>query len=150
CRDVLAKETAIERIRFLGNLDRDVFAAVLGQAPCEEGPAAGLSRREAVAKAGTTYSDRLKQRGRGASLPLPTWQAIRSSPATPAVAGVLRPRVIDYDAEGRPTTQQDVAADDGILERFGWYRFMSTSEMTSAWREEHAKSLVFHAISTCR
>ncbi len=83
-------------------------------------------------------------------MPLLTWQALRSSPRPPADTGVLRPRVIDYDAEGRPTTEQDVAAGSLVLERFGWYRFMSTSEMTSAWREEQAKSLLFHAVPTCR
>ncbi|MCP4240769.1 MAG: hypothetical protein GY772_09435, partial [bacterium] len=131
-------------------LDRDTFAAVLGHTPRDEGSAASPSRRDAVAKLGTTYSDRLKQRARGVSLPLLTWQALRSSPRPPVASGVLRPRVIDYDAEGRPTTQQDVAAEEQVLERFGWFRFMSTSEMTSAWREEQAKSLLFHAISTCR
>ncbi|MCP4240655.1 MAG: hypothetical protein GY772_08840 [bacterium] len=102
CRDVLAKETPTERIRFLGNVDRDVFAALLGQAPVEEGRVGSLPRREAVARAGTAYWDRLKQRGRGAHLPLLTWQAVRAPSSTLAVAGPWRPRVIDYDAEGRP------------------------------------------------
>ncbi|MCP4242280.1 MAG: hypothetical protein GY772_17130 [bacterium] len=149
CRDVLAKETPTERIRFLGNVDREVFAAVLGQAPVEEGRVGTLPRREAVARAGTEFWDRLKQRGRGARLPLLTWDTVRAPSSTLAVAGPLRPRVIDYDAEGRPVSQQDLQVDVGVVERFGWHAFMSTSEMTSAWREECAKSLVFYAICTC-
>ncbi|MCP4243426.1 MAG: hypothetical protein GY772_22970 [bacterium] len=149
CRDVLAKETPTERVRFLGNVDREVFAAVLGHAPVEEGRDGTLPRCEAVARAGTAFWDRLKQRGRGARLPLLTWQSVRVPSSTSAAAGPLRPRVIEYDAEGRPLSQQDVDVQVALVERFGWHSFMSTSEVTSAWREECAKSLAFFAICTC-
>ncbi|MCP4243034.1 MAG: hypothetical protein GY772_20975 [bacterium] len=100
CRDVLAKDTGTDRIRFLGNLDRDVFGAVLGNTCGGGASTAAVSGEEAVAEVATKYRERLQQtprvRATRAGLPRATWQAPFSHAASSAAPQALRPRVIAF------------------------------------------------------
>ncbi|MCP4244910.1 MAG: hypothetical protein GY772_30580 [bacterium] len=153
CRDVLAEDTGTERIRFLGNLDRDVFGAVLGNTCGGGASTAALSGEEAVAEVATKYRERLQQtprvRATRAGLPRATWQTPLSHAASSAAPQALRPRVIEFDPEGKPLTQQDAAAEP-VVECFAWHSFMATAEVTLAMREEQAKSFLYYAICTFR
>jgi hypothetical protein len=136
------------RTKFLGNLDKDVFAILLGT--LSEAP----RRVKLLDACGHAYLQML-QLFPGASFPsyphaLPA--AVAAGPtAGNAVskADVLVPLVIDF-VDGKPVTQQASVVEGVRLERFHWSAFMETAEAARPLDEEAIRSVVVGALSTLR
>ena len=141
CGPALKSLRTHTRIRFLGNIDKDIFGKLI-VADHPAAPDLGIRA------CGARYYKRLvKMVPPG---PVPAFTLGPLSPVTPAVAEGqpdMQPRIIQYDAAGQPLTRQDATSSTGRPEVYGWFAFLETSTMTDAIQEIYMKSAILSHLS---
>ena len=149
CLDAMQTLAPPVATKFFGNVDKDVFATLLGAASlrgeAQTGPA---EIRAALLQTGATSYRRL-HKCLGSSVAVPAWpwpaapaQAARATVAPQAAD--LAPRLIEYSAEGKPLCAQDVLR--GAVEDFKWRPFMDTACVTAALHEDQCRAAVIAAL----
>jgi hypothetical protein len=137
-----------QRLKILGNLDKDSFAAVFGPTAA----ASASDRCDALKVIGALAYDRIRASSPQATLPdLPFSRPRISADAAAAAAGVqvLVPKVIRY-IDGVPVTEQDTLVTTSVLERFAWSEFMDTAEVANQLEDDVCRSAVLSAIANLR
>ena len=110
-------------VKFLGNLDKDMFSKLIL-------PESATVAEAAVRLCAANYHKRLVKMLPGTSL-----SPFKLGPAASSVeeglpsssTTTMQPKVITYDARGRPVTKQDHKAADVPCEVYQWSTFMATS-----------------------
>jgi hypothetical protein len=146
----VAAENAItlksNRLKFLCNLDKDVFGIVVGSLP-------EASRRPSLLEAcGLAYL-RMRQLFPEVSFQsyphaLPT-TAVAVQDRSPQACLQLCPKVLTY-VNGKPVTTQETLVVGASLEVFDWATHMDTSEVLDHITCEAARSAIICAIETLR
>ena len=133
------------RVKFLGNLDKEIFhdTAVARDDP-------EVSRIAQLRTTGQRYFARLGGLAPKASLPnwpFP-WTTVVRQPA-PAVAKAstptLQPRILRF-VDGRPVTGQDEYVPENPVEDLAWREFMSTKEVCTLLRDHAVQATVMMAL----
>ena len=130
CSSALAALVKADKTRFLGNLDRDIFKAVLGQygGRCVNSVPTGAMRLEDVHTIAQKFHTRLASMVKQSSdVELPplkdTWQNAKvSQPSIVPAASKLESKVLLFDKCGRPLSAQDTAV-GSQEEDFQWKSF---------------------------
>ena len=141
CRAAIEKLDHGMRIKFLGNLDKDIFAKLTNA----DEPSV---RESAVRMCGVNYHKRLTRMLVGEKVPAFTHGCGEMSAGATSAgsAPTMQPKVIVYDEAGRPLTQQDKIVPDTRSEEYGWSAFMQTSCMVDTVEETYFKSMILSHI----
>ena len=138
CRSAIVTLDEGMKVKFFGNFDKDVFAQLLIQ----DSPGVHESP---VRACGLNYYKRLQRMCPGCEIPsFPLAQsssAVAESRSTKTAEG-MHPRIIEYDATGRPLTKQDEMQARSRTEVFAWSSFMATSCMVDALEETVIKCFI--------
>ena len=130
--------TSADQTKLFGNLDKDVFAALLGHK--------GEDRLGCVYTVGTKSWDRLLLI-LGAQKPKSLEYPFRRTVGKPApLESTLQPRVIEF-RNGVAITQQEEQTTTPPTETFNWAQFMITEDIQSSLTAESGRASIFLAIS---
>ena len=130
------------RLKFLCNLDKDVFGIVAGSLPED-------SRRPSLLEAcGRSY---LRMRQLFPEVSFPSFPHALPNPAVAVAECIprLSPKVISY-VDGKPVTKQEAIVKGPSLEVFDWASHMETAEVSNQITGEAARSAIICAIETLR
>ena len=145
CRDAIAQLEAGVRVKFYGNLDKSIFAALI-----EGKESAFAAAEKSILSCGASFDKRLRRWVPNHKVPDFTLGKGAITPGEGAPQGAstptMQPKVIQYDENGRPLTKQDERAGDGTAEVFGWSAFMDTSCIVEGIEEASLKTTILSHI----
>ena len=130
------------RVKFMSNIDKDVFGIVAGSLP-------EASRRPMLLDAcGRAY---LRMRQLFPEVPFRSFPHALPTTAEAATECItkLSPKMITY-VDGKPVNQQDAIVVGNALEVFDWASHMETAEVTDHMTAESARSAIICALATLR
>jgi len=139
------------RAKVYGVLDRAVFGAILPSAHAFNAAAAA---EELPKQVDSYYHKMSKELATSLGTPPfalggPVEGKVGVEPSDRGGGNMLRPKVIAFDAEGKPTNRQDerLALDSRRrLEEYSWSEFLGTEEIRSSMRLESARCVLFQAL----
>ena len=156
CRNViLAKVVLHSQIKFMANVDRDVFGAVLGVIGTGNMASCDVRENNVIDKGFSQYN-RLVKLCHPMTLPAFPWadKAGGSSAAAEGSAEALpfQPQVIRYDDSGNAVNPAaNVQKMESVpLERFAWRQMLSSSLVEEQMQLQLMRSTVFAALATLR
>ncbi len=150
CASAGAVLTHMEKVRFLGNVDRAVASVIHDKKAADD-------REAALLKAGMLWQGKLetlmpaKKKGRKA-LPKPDWWsrakelgadvANVAQQAVGKTSGRVEPKVKKYDEDGKNETTQDLLVSNVVTERLNYAAFMGVEKLRRTYGLEGAKGLL--------
>ena len=149
CVDATKKVTLADMTKFYGNLDKNVFSALLGNGSQRgDGQAAAAERKCLLLQTAIAFYKRL-QKICGDAVALPPWPwptaaALDVAAVPTSTAASLAPRLIQYSAEGKPLCAQVVLTSSS--EDFNWLTFMDTACVSDALFEDQGRAAVISAL----
>ena len=134
CNGVLKKNDGGFLIKFLGNLDKDIFGKLINTEP-------SAVAESAVRACGATYHKRLLRSMGDVKVPKFRFGLVESTAAAPSASVVMQPQLIEYDSRGRPLSKQAEQSSE-VQEVYGWSKFMATSGVVDSMNETCIKTLI--------
>ena len=150
CAEVLAALVKAEKTRFLGNLDREVFSAIIGAYGGRPGDVSAEMRQADLHTIAEKFYARLAPSAKGsphAKVPSRCWQVAVAGPTLPTKGTKLQSKVLTFDEHGKPLSRQDTS-EGPELEQFEWLKFFNTESVGAAARQDRTRALVFSVL--CR
>ena len=136
CDEVLNNLEGGLKIKFLANLDKDMFGKLLSSDT-------SVALDDGVRACGASYHARLLKIARG--VPIPKWDFgnVKTGSLAPAEE-ILQPKVLVYDARGFPVTRQEEQEDSTRFspQVFNWSAFMQTSTVVECFQETCQKAFI--------
>ena len=135
CNEVCKKQDGAFVIKFLGNLDKDIFGKLMNTEP-------PVSAEAAVRGCGASYHKRLLRAAAGAKVPEYCFGTLEpTASAVVEARTALQPQIIEYDGRGCPLSKQEEQS-SGVHEVYGWSKFMQTSCVVDSMSETCLKTLI--------
>ena len=151
CSQALAALAKADKTWFLGNLDRDIFTAVMGGYGGRTGDAPATTRQADLHLISEKFYVRLASLVEGnsaAALPPRSWKTgFLVAPAPPTIGAKLESKVLVFDKHGKPLSAQDTSSGQES-EHFEWQSFFKTTNVAASAKQERIRSLVFSVL--CR
>ena len=156
CRNVITSKVVLHaQIKFMANVDREVFAAALGVVGVGNMHSCDVRENNVIDKALSHYH-RLVKMCHPMTLPVFPWldKAVDSSAVAEGTDGPqsFQPQVIHYDESGNPVNPKaNVKRMESVpLERFAWRQMLSSSSVEEQLQLQMMRSTVFAALATLR
>ena len=150
CSQALAALAKADKTRFLGNLDRDIFTAVMGGYGGRTGDAPATTRQADLHLISEKFYARLASSVEGnsaAALPPRSWKTgFLVAPAPPTIGAKLESKVLVFDKHGKPLSAQDTSSGQES-EHFEWQSFFKTANVAASAKQERIRSFVFSVLS---
>ena len=134
CKEAFKNHDGGILIKFLGNLDKDLFGKLINT---EHQHAA----EGAVRTCGASYYKRLQKLVAGAKIPKYRFGREEPTADAPSAKVALQPQVIEYDSRGRPLSKQEEKTSE-VQEVYGWEQFMNTSCVVDSMSDTCFKTLI--------